>query len=198
MTSRSVATLGRPPRGVRIEAPPRSAATELDPRLLSPFQRVLLATDGTLTEILEAYLGESMRVVILHQRQVETETRIADLALPRGKEVVQRQILLRGKWSHKNYLYADSILVPERLSEKLRYGVLFTQKPLGQLMIEAALETRRELLASSIHPAEALGRHFAATPATRMISRTYRIFAQRRAIMLITEKFPQSHFQHGR
>ncbi|HEX3541197.1 MAG TPA: hypothetical protein VHT75_12245, partial [Acidimicrobiales bacterium] len=35
---------------------------------LSTFQRVLLMTDGTVTDVLEVYAGEAIRVVILDQR----------------------------------------------------------------------------------------------------------------------------------
>ena len=35
----------------------------IKPSSLSPFQRIILTTDGTLTEILEAYLFEPLQVV---------------------------------------------------------------------------------------------------------------------------------------
>lgn len=166
----------------------------IDPRALSPFQRVLLATDGTLTDILEAYLAESMRVVKLHQETESTRADIAELDLPPGRTIIRRRILLRGKWSHKNYIYAESILAPERLNEHLRTGVMSTQKPLGQLMIEAALETRREILHCHLELAADLGRYFDIAKGAQLISRTYRIFTAGKAIMLITEKFPRTYF----
>lgn len=166
----------------------------IDPRALSAFQRVLLATDGTLTDILEAYLAESMRVVKLHQEAEVTRAEVAELDLPAGTTVVRRRILLRGKWSHKNYLFAESILVPERLNDHLRTGVFSTHKPLGQLMIEAALETRREILGCHLEPAADLGRYFHIAKSAPLISRTYRVFAEGKAIMLITEKFPRAYF----
>jgi chorismate-pyruvate lyase len=193
MSARSVASRHVEPDELQ-PAPALNRTSPIEPRALSAFQRVLLATDGTLTDILEAYLAESMRVVKLHQETEETRAEISELDLPPGSTVVRRRILLRGKWSHKNYLYAESILVPERLNEHLRTGVFSTRKPLGQLIVEAALETRREILGCHLEPAADLGRYFDVAKGEQLISRTYRIFAEGKAIMLITEKFPRTYF----
>lgn len=68
---------------------------------LSCFQRLLLVTDGTVTEMLEQYLQESIQV---HKLAEKVETDVDQL--PAGHElfvsaqdmpVLKRQVLLRGK-----------------------------------------------------------------------------------------------------
>jgi chorismate-pyruvate lyase len=180
---------------LRIDLQESLNQSTINPRSLSSFQRILLTTDGTVTEILEAYLWESMQVIKLDQDMIETQQAIPYLELPLGAKVMLRRILLRGKTSHKNYIYAESIVVPDRLNDTLRDGLMSTKKPLGQLMIETRLETFREILNCRREPAEELGAYFDVDPGSMLISRTYRVFCERKPLMLITEKFPEGAFQ---
>ncbi|MBI4584746.1 MAG: DUF98 domain-containing protein [Planctomycetes bacterium] len=181
---------------LRIDLQQSLRQSAIDPRNLSAFQRILLTTDGTVTEILEAWFVESMRVVKLFQDFIEIGAPIPHLETGPGARVLLRKILLRGKCSHKNYLHAESIILPDRLDERLRQGLLAAQKPLGQLMIEDRLETFREILSCRLEPARELGEYFDIAKEELMILRTYRIFAGQRPILLITERFPESYF-HG-
>lgn len=166
----------------------------IDPRSLSSFQRILLTTDGTVTDILEAYLWESVQVVKLDQGEVETQGAIPYLDLEQGARVLVRKILLRGKTSHKNYIYAESVVVPSRLSASIREGLETTKKPVWQLMLETRLETFREILVCRREPSNNIGQYFDIDPDSMLISRTYRIYADGAPMMLITEKFPEDAF----
>ena len=180
---------------LRIDLQESLKQSTIDPRSLSSFQRILLTTDGTVTEILEAYLWESVQVIKLDQSTVESEQEIPYLELPAKTSVMLRKILLRGKTSHKNYIYAESILVPDRLNANLRDSLINTKKPIGQLMNESRLETFRETLNCRMEPAGDLAEYFAIMPESMLISRTYRVLADRQPIMLITEKFPEGSFR---
>ena len=173
------------------EASPQRA---IAPGILAPFQRVLLATDGTVTDILEAYLGEKLSVVKLLQRLEQSADGVADLQAAPPVKILVRHVLLRGRRRLKNYVYAESILVPHRLDRQLRTELFATDKPIGQLINEAQLETRREILRSRIEPAGSVGAFFGVHRRAPMLSRTYRVFVAARPIMLITEKFPRSLF----
>ena len=83
----------------------------IDPSKLSTFQRIVLTTDGTLTEILEAYLFEKIRVVKLSEGIVSVNQDILPLKVQQRSEVIKRKILLQGKISRKNFIYAESVLV---------------------------------------------------------------------------------------
>jgi chorismate-pyruvate lyase len=167
----------------------------INPLTLSAFQRILLTTDGTVTEILEAYSGESIRVVKLHQDVTILERAVASLELPWGEPVLRRSILLQGHMSLVNFLYADSIIALDRLTDGVRDGLLTSKKGIGMLILEHRIETFKEILDCGIEPAAGLAEYFQVEPEASIIQRTYRMLSGGRPIMVITEKFPSSYFQ---
>ena len=180
---------------LRIDLEKSLSHSELNLENLSPFQRILLTTDGTVTEILEAQFWEPIDLIKLHQEERVSDVDIPYLEIRSGTEVLVRKILLQGADSKDNYIYAESILVPEQLDASLQKGLISTDKPLGRLMIEAKTETFREILSCKKEKAEELGEHFDQKFDSTLISRTYRIFADQNPIILITEKFPETAFR---
>jgi len=164
---------------------------------LNLFQRIILTTDGTLTEILEAYLLEKLQVVKLDESMLITTQSILHLELPANQKVISRKILLQGKVSQKNWLYAESIIVLERLEEKFRDGLLKSRIPIGKLWSEHRVETFKEMLALMREPAGEIAEHFEMDQQDKLLCRTYRVFSQRRPVMMITEKFPENYFTSG-
>ncbi len=161
---------------------------------LSLVQRILLATDGTVTRILEACAGETMQLVKLSQSVAPAGSGNTGLAVLDGEEVISRRILLRGAQSGRNFLYAESLIVPSRLHPRLRYGLYHSDAPIGRLLWENRVETVRELIKWGLEPAESCAAYFEIAPRETLLFRTYRVIAQRQPIMLITEKFPASSF----
>lgn len=167
----------------------------IDPSVLSRFQRILLTTDGTLTEILAAYLCEQIHLVKLSEQSYALEQAIAPLNVETGMEVIDRRILLQGKISRRNFIYAESFLVPDRLEETFKQELLVSQTPLGRLWLEHKLETFKEIIDTAKEPAGSLASYFSISPEEALLSRTYRVFSKREPIMMITEKFPESFFR---
>ncbi len=168
--------------------------SHVDPGRLSIFQRILLTTNGTLTEILEAYLFEQIQMVKLSESLIAAPKDIKALDLIQGNQVIDRRILLRGKISRKNFVYAESLLVPDRLDPQFKQELLTSKTPLGRLWLEYKLETFKEIIDSAKEPARGLGVHFQIAPEDQLLSRTYRVFSKGIPIMTITEKFPESYF----
>lgn len=183
------------PNLMRLDLQESLKNSTIELRDLSPFQRVLLTTDGMVTEILEAYTWERVTVSKLLQDQVAADEPIAELNLEPGETLLRRTILLHGTKSHKNYIYAHSLLCVDRLDDKIRDGLLNSAKPIGLLIQENQLETFREVLVCEKHAAAELATHFGVEPESSLISRTYRVFAYGLPIMLITEKFPEGSFR---
>jgi chorismate-pyruvate lyase len=75
----------------------------------------------------------------------------------------------------------------------MRRGLLESHKPIGFLMQERRLETFREIVGCGRELATASGRTSTSKRRTA-IWRTYRVFSEHKPIMLITEKFPGTHF----
>lgn len=168
--------------------------SHIDPALLSTFQRILLTTDGTLTDILEAYLFEQIRVTKLSEELTITTGDIPLLDLEQGTEIIDRRILLQGRISHRNFIYAESIIVPDRLDELFRNELLKTRLPIGKIWLEHKVETFKEIVRSGREPAHQLATHFDINPDDYLLFRSYRVISQRKATMLITEKFPERYF----
>ncbi len=168
----------------------------VNPRNLSSFQRILLTTDGTVTEMLEAVLWERMKVVKLSQKLLKADQDLPFLEADKGADVLDRKILLRGVVSHKNHVYAESLILPDRLSDPMRDALLNSAKPIGLLILEERLETFREIMDCGKEPAGEVAEHFLVPPDSFLIYRTYRVFAHRHPIMQVTEKFPESGPAH--
>lgn len=162
---------------------------------LSIFQRIMLVSDGTLTDIIEAYLFEQLCVVKLFE-QMSLTTRITPaLMLESPGEIIERKILLQGKESKRNWLYAESIIVPARLDAPFRKALLKSQSSIGKLWVIHRMETFKEILTLHWETAGELADFFKIERDSRLLCRTYRVFTKQQPIMLITEKFPALFFR---
>ena len=168
--------------------------SHIEPSSLSTFQRILLTTDGTVTEMLEAYTLEQINVVKLAEGLVSSVQEIPVLELKRGTQVIERKILLQGKISRKNYLYAESIIVPERLDEIFQDALLKSETPIGKLWLQYKVETFKEIVDTGKEPTGKLADYFLVEKEDKMLFRTYRVFNNRQPVMMITEKFPEELF----
>jgi len=169
--------------------------SHIDPSELSTFQRILLTTDGTVTDMLEAYLSEQMQVVKLSESIVPVAYDIPLLALKKKTEAIERKILLRGRISRKNFIYAESILIPERLDKQFRNELLKTKTPIGKIWLEQRVETFKEIVDSGKVAAHELSQYFNIEPDANMLFRSYLVFSKQQIVMMITEKFPESYFR---
>lgn len=160
---------------------------------LTRLQRMLLGADGTVTHILEAYADEPIEAIKLHQEFDTRRPTDGALDLPEGAAVLRREVVLRGRRSRRNLLYASAVLAVGRIAPKLLEVLVSTDQPIGRVLVANRIETFREILEVGRGPAEAAGAHFGALPTAELISRTYRILSQGQPLMVITERFP-AHF----
>jgi chorismate-pyruvate lyase len=169
----------------------------IDPGTLKELHRILLTTDGTVTDILEAYHRERMTVVALHQDTVPASTlpRAQQVALgietTPDAEVLTREILLRGEISESCHVYATSVIVLDRLAAPVRLGLLDKKQPIGHLLLEHRIATFKEIIDCHRDPAGALAPHFGISDRAPMLSRTYVVSVANQPLMFITEKFPE-------
>jgi chorismate-pyruvate lyase len=158
---------------------------------LSLFQQVLLATDGTVTDLVALYAGEPIRVHKLEQsvRQESSDT----LECPAPTGLLYRSILLCG--AARNFLHAESVFVLDRLAQSMRQHMLETDRPIGLLWKEERLESFREILDQSIEPCARIAQYFGVAATTPFVSRTYVVHHNRRPLGMITERWPISQFR---
>ena len=161
---------------------------------LSPIQRVILATDGTLTKVLEAYLSEHIELVKLDEQLIVTDEAVPFLEIEAGREVIERKILLRGENSQENLLYARSLIVPDRLTEQHRHDLLESGQTIGRIWLEHRIETFKEMVETKRESAGDLAQYFGISVEDTILYRTYRVYTKRKPVMLITEKLPEVLF----
>ena len=182
------------------EKPPHLQPVDLD--ALAPFHRALLTIDGTVTQFITAYTLEPIEVQLIDQQTRRLSANHVWLGAPEGTTVIDRQVLLqspRNQEKHARiYAYAISSIVRDRLPDDVQQGLYLGAQGLGALLHQSQMETRRELLwygreQMRDDAPDALQhlRH------EMFLSRTYRIIADGKPMMLITEKFPCSVADSG-
>ena len=157
---------------------------------LSPFQRGLLVIDGTVTKFIEAYALEPVEVVRLAQG--EAHLRMADrwLDLPASAPVIRRRVMLRGRRTGRFFVWADSLIAAERLAPAMRQALEREGGGLGRILVDTGAETRREGLWYGRERRADAPREVAAAWQGDYLTRSYRVLAGARPMMLITERFP--------
>jgi chorismate-pyruvate lyase len=165
---------------------------DFDSRSLGLFQKILLATDGTVTDLIALYTGESIRVKKLSQ-DIERRIAPAELRCAEPSELLHRRILLSG--ATENFLYADSLFVFDRFSTSIRHQLLNTDCPIGLLWKEEKLETYREVIDQRMEPCAEIAEHFSLESDALFVSRTYLIHHRGQPLGSITEKWPATAFR---
>lgn len=160
---------------------------------LNLFQKILLTTDGTVTNLVSLYTGESIKVRKVAQDFVLSGQEEI-LLCPPGTPVLKRNILLCGET--KNYIYAESIFVFERLSRSTQYKLLETDQPIGLLWKEEKLDSYRQIMEYKFETCGSLAEYFDGTvPETPLLSRTYLVYHRNEILGIISEKFPIHYFK---
>jgi chorismate-pyruvate lyase len=162
---------------------------DIDAGALTPLQLILLITDGTLTEILEAYFLERIELVKISERMLTIGECDAPLAGESGEPVMERKINLRGARSGMNYVHADSLVLVNRLDPSFHSELLGTDIPLGRLWRHHRLETWKDLVSIERRDARELHVHLDCDEDTPILARAYDVFSSRKLVMRIAEYF---------
>lgn len=152
-------------------------------------QRLIFNTDATVVRILENCFDERICTAELAQEITQATATDVDLELAGEESVLRRSTLLRGCRTGRNYIYAESAIVLDRLPASLREGLVATPEPIGRLLIRGRVETFRELLRSGRSLAGPRGPALGAQSDDMLPFRTYRVIVGGHPVMRITEHF---------
>jgi len=119
---------------------------EVNLRTMEPFQRAILTIDGTVTKFIEAYMMEPVVIVRLAQETRQLPTDHIWLDAPHGTDVIAREVLLQGKYSHRIYAYAVSLLAADQLPEEVKNRLGPGGEGLGRILVNTRMESYREIL----------------------------------------------------
>jgi beta-ribofuranosylaminobenzene 5'-phosphate synthase len=109
--------------------------------------RMLIASDGTVTPMLELMVGEPIMTADLTQCPVPADDENAlVLPAPPGTALLQRTTRLVGARSGVTYVRATSLLLLDALPAEVRRDLLVTSEPIGRVLRRARVATYRDLL----------------------------------------------------
>jgi beta-ribofuranosylaminobenzene 5'-phosphate synthase len=155
---------------------------------LAPLQRFLLATDGTVTPALSAYLREPVAVRVLRQDRVALSRPDGGLALAARRTILDRRVVLYGTRSGVVALYADSRIAVERLPAAVHDDLLSGELPIGLVLRRHRVETFRETLGAGRRPAT--GDAAVHLGPGDVCWRTYAIISGGQPLIVVHEEFP--------
>jgi chorismate-pyruvate lyase len=144
--------------------------------------RICAGTDGSVTQLLEALTGKSVTVKTLEQHVIRATPEIAELLeIEAGEEVNKRVVTLSA--DSVVYVLAKSLAPLERMPKGMREELMKADVPIGRILREHRLETRRDILSIEMVRRDFFG-------SLPVLSRKYRIIHKSRVLMWINECFP--------
>ncbi|HVP95415.1 MAG TPA: beta-ribofuranosylaminobenzene 5'-phosphate synthase [Methanoregulaceae archaeon] len=164
---------------------------------LSPVQKILLGTDGSVTQLLELVTGCDIAVHTQIQEIVPAdETIAANLGIEAGDPVNHRIIELINKTTGEVLIHAISHTPVSRLSPSFREDLMKADIPIGRIIKQHRIEARREILSAGVFPAtNEAGRLFSICPHEPVLNRQYHIIHDGKPLIFIEEQFPYNRFR---
>lgn len=148
---------------------------------LSPVERLLLATDGTVTHMLEA-LTRGPVVVNIIDRSVSGST-------------LDRQVVLEREQDGSRLVWAESAINLYPLDPDIEDALVRGDIGIGQLLRREYAETRREIVEmDAVWHDGAEFPAFIDGHASLYLRRTYEVYSEGNRIMTITEWLPKGLF----
>ena len=162
------------------------AAALASEQSLTLFQKLLLCTDGTVTELLALYCGKPIQAKKLSQFMRVGP--LAGLGCVDGARVLERSVLL-GSADGGVYLHARSYFVFDRFSTAIQRDLIDTEQPIGLMWRAERLEMYREITDRRRQCNPAIAALLGVAPELPLLSRTYRIIHGGFDLGIITETF---------
>jgi chorismate-pyruvate lyase len=144
--------------------------------------RICAGTDGSVTLLLELLTGKTVKVVTLEQKIIKATHDIAKLLeIDVGDDVNSRLVTLNADGTA--YVLAKSLAAVKRMPPAVSSDLMRADIPIGRILREHKLETRRDILKMEIVSRDFFGD-------IPVLSREYNIIYNNRILMWINECFP--------
>ncbi len=144
--------------------------------------RICAGTDGSVTQLLEVLTGKSVAVKTLKQSVIKATADIAEmLEIKEGDEVNNRIVTLNV--NNTVYVLAKSLAPVKRMPQAMRDDLMKADIPVGRILREHRLETRRDILDMELVHSDFFG-------SLPVLSRKYKIIHKKKVLMWINECFP--------
>ena len=163
---------------------------------LSPVQKILLGTDGSVTQLLESVTGHPVSVRTREQEVVKADTLDAEhLNIAPGDAVNHRIVELCDATTGEVLVYAKSQTPVARLAPAFRDDLMKADIPIGRIIKNHHIEARREILAAQVTPAkDDVSGIFSICRNEPLLTRQYQIIHGGEPLIFIEEQFPYNRF----
>jgi beta-ribofuranosylaminobenzene 5'-phosphate synthase len=163
---------------------------------ISPVQKFLLGTDGSVTQILESITGKKVIIRTLVQNVIPADRAAAEnLSIAEGDPVNFRIVEIRTEESGEVLIYAVSHTPIDRLSPDFKDDLMKADIPIGRIIRQHHIEARREILNARVTPAtDDMSRIFAICHNEPLLFRQYQIIHAGKPLIFIEEQFPYNRF----
>jgi len=163
---------------------------------LSPVQKLLLVTDGSVTQLLETVTGNMVAVETDRQEIVGADTATAErLGIRKGDPVNHRVVDLKDTGTGRILVHAISETPISRLPPEFRDDLMKADIPIGRIISHHRIEARREILNARVADTGSEGRRiFSLLKNEPLLCRQYRIIRNGEPLIFIEEQFPYNMF----
>ncbi|NYB51126.1 MAG: chorismate lyase [Methanobacteriaceae archaeon] len=158
---------------------------------LSSAQKILLATDGSVTTILDVLKGQvNIRTLVQEFRDADDEA-ASLLNIQVGDTINYRVVVIEGD---EPLIYAVSMIPVKRLNNDFKEDLIRADIPIGRILRKHNIESRREIKSVSVVESSPEMRDIFKTSA-KMLRRTYNIIHKDQILIWLMETFPYSMFR---
>lgn len=173
----------------------KSILSDDEIRMLNRELRILIATDGTLTRILNVVANDEIVVEIIDQQIHHVPPKIPESEQLAIGRLLQRNVLLKGRSSGNPFVAAESLIAIDLLPPAIMTSLTTTDHPIGEVMAASCLETFKETAKVWIGELPGwLALDGYQNWQRRTVARRYRIITGGQPVIIITEYFLQNAF----
>lgn len=152
----------------------------------------ILNYNDSVTALLARLFNEPIEVSILNQ-QYQKILPNKQLDNKHDEPILCRTALLFGAHSKTKYLYAQSLIRKQQLNSNMLDALLHKKAAIGSILNQYGLNATRELL--DIQSVDSATLRLLLNTEDRITARVYRLDIDQIAAMLITEYYPNEHYQ---
>ena len=160
---------------------------------LSSAQKILLATDGSVTTILDVLKGHINVKTLVQEFNEADDAQAQDLGINKGDTINYRTVVMSHK-PEEPLIHAISLTPVDKLTNNFKEDLLKADIPIGRILKKYNIESRREVThIGAEEPDDKLKDIFGTD--SMMLTRTYNIVYKDGVLIRIKETFPHSLFR---
>jgi len=157
---------------------------------LSNTQKILLATDGSVTRILDVLKG-TVDITTLVQEFQKADSKTAEKLGINPEEMINYRVVVIG--TNEPLIHAISYIPIDRLNNNFKEDLIRADMPIGRILKKHNVESRREVESVDIEDPDQQLKDIFQTD-SKMLTRTYNIIRNGEVLIRIKETFPITSF----